>query len=204
MHVFDLSNYLQNINDAGSAVICTKVNLTEGVPSTRWGHAAATLNEKLYILGGRNEQDVNDLHEFDYNNMKWSQVELNGQMPRPRRRHSALFVSGTLIMFGGFDGSFFNDMHLLDFQKSNKQTITISPSSLERDYLSLVNNPQNADIVFSLENNQLVYGHKSLILFRSMDREIRQDLNTEIQLSKLMKTKLVPEFFSQVYYIQKG
>jgi hypothetical protein len=44
----------------------------EGIPSTRWGHAAATMGEKLYIFGGRNELDVNDLHEFDFVVNKWS------------------------------------------------------------------------------------------------------------------------------------
>ena len=52
--------------------MCTKINLTEGAPSTRWGHAASTHDGKLYILGGRNEADINDLHEFDYAKMKWN------------------------------------------------------------------------------------------------------------------------------------
>ncbi len=71
LHIFDLANFLENPADTQRTITCTKVNTTEGVPSTRWGHAAATFNEKLYILGGRNEADINDLHEFDTNTLKW-------------------------------------------------------------------------------------------------------------------------------------
>jgi hypothetical protein len=59
-------------------IICNKINVTEGIPTTRWGHAAATHNGKLYVLGGRNEQDIIDLHEFDYAKMKWSAVKVQG------------------------------------------------------------------------------------------------------------------------------
>jgi N-acetylneuraminic acid mutarotase len=97
-------------------VITTRINITEGVPSTRWGHAAATNNGKLYILGGRNDQDVCDLHEFDPVKMKWKEIEFNDPKPKPRRRHSAIILSGSLIMFGGFDGSFFNDINILDLE----------------------------------------------------------------------------------------
>jgi hypothetical protein len=55
MHVFNLQNFLENPADTTRMIMCTKINITEGVPSTRWGHAAATHNGKLYIMGGRNE-----------------------------------------------------------------------------------------------------------------------------------------------------
>lgn len=95
-------------------VLATKVNATQGVPSTRWGHAAATNEGKLYILGGRNEQDVCDLHEFDLETMKWREVIIADPKPKARRRHSAVFISGSLVMFGGFDGNFYNDLNIMD------------------------------------------------------------------------------------------
>lgn len=55
LHVFELSNFFEDPTDINRMIICTKINITEGVPSTRWGHAAAAQNGKLYILGGRNE-----------------------------------------------------------------------------------------------------------------------------------------------------
>jgi hypothetical protein len=67
MHIFDLSKFLLDPLDLANQVIVTKINVTEGAPTTRWGHAAAIDQGKLYILGGRNDQDVCDLHCFDSN-----------------------------------------------------------------------------------------------------------------------------------------
>jgi hypothetical protein len=71
-------------------------------------------------LGGRNEQDINDLHEYSHEEQVWREINVSGDLPKPRRRHSSIFVSGALVMFGGFDGNFFHDMHILDFQKPLK------------------------------------------------------------------------------------
>lgn len=114
-----------NPSVALGSITCTKVLVNEGVPSTRWGHSAAVYKEKLYILGGRNEQDIIDLHEFDAEELKWRSIDIQGPLPKARRRHSCLFVSGSLIMFGGFDGNFYNDMNILDFTKPSKQIIQI-------------------------------------------------------------------------------
>jgi hypothetical protein len=42
-------------------------------------------------------------------------------------------------MFGGFDGNFYNDLNILDFSRPNKQIINIQPSTIDMEYLSLVN-----------------------------------------------------------------
>jgi hypothetical protein len=76
-------------------------------------------------LGGRNDQDIIDLHEFDPIKMKWKELSITGPLPKARRRHSALFVSGSLVMFGGFDGNFYNDLNIVDFQTYRKQIIQI-------------------------------------------------------------------------------
>lgn len=79
MHIFDLTDYLKYYQSIPSTPInCNKVNVTEGVPSTRWGHSAATYRDKLYILGGRNEHDIIDLHEFDPLTQKWRALEIIG------------------------------------------------------------------------------------------------------------------------------
>ena len=52
LNVFDLGQFTK---DMQSPVICTKIELKENVPSTRWGHAAVCHENMLYILGGRND-----------------------------------------------------------------------------------------------------------------------------------------------------
>ena len=47
------------------------MNVKDQGPSTRWGHAATNYKGKLYIVGGRNENDVNDIHEYDPEKNQW-------------------------------------------------------------------------------------------------------------------------------------
>ena len=94
---------------------CVKLDFKRdlALPGTRWGHAAVVNDDKVYILGGRNEQDISDLYYLDFKTEKWSEIKTKHQLPKPRRRHSAVFIRGSLIMFGGFDGDFYNDLHVL-------------------------------------------------------------------------------------------
>ena len=114
VNVFDLDLFVQSDGE-NKVVDCVKLNFKGdlALPSTRWGHAAVTNDDKVYILGGRNEQDINDLHFLDFKTKKWTGIKIRHQLPKPRRRHSAVFISGSIIMFGGFDSEFFNDLHVL-------------------------------------------------------------------------------------------
>jgi hypothetical protein len=184
MHIFDMTHFIVNPGCPESRIVVTRVTVTEGVPSTRWGHAAATNEGKLYILGGRNEQDVCDLHEFDPATNKWREIEIADAKPKPRRRHSALFVCGALVMFGGFDGNFFDDLNILDLQTQGKSQLTVPKSTICEDYFSLVNNPESADIIFELNDagKSKVYAHRALVLFRLIQRELNLDPNENMPL----------------------
>jgi hypothetical protein len=59
LNVFDMENFLKHpepMVDGNNAVVCTRVDVSLNIPSTRWGHTAAVMHEhKLVILGGRND-----------------------------------------------------------------------------------------------------------------------------------------------------
>ena len=115
VNIFDLDQFVKN----GGPTTC--VRLTQPtMPDTRWGHSAAVFEDRLYILGGRNEQDISDLHCFSVEENRWSEIKLLQPVPKPRRRHSSIFVSSSLIMFGGFDGEFYNDLHILHLKQAEK------------------------------------------------------------------------------------
>lgn len=80
-------------------------------------------------------------------------------------------------MFGGFDGSFFNDVNLLDIESSNRSCIKVEPSEICKDYLSLVNNPDSADVVISINDPKQpkVFAHRGFMLFRLMSFEVNMD-----------------------------
>ena len=144
LNIFELNHFLE---DPTKHVTCTKVNVTLNIPSTRWGHAAAVMDStNLFILGGRNDNDVNDIHCFDTIKQTWTQVDIGHPIPKPRRRHSCIFVSNCLVMFGGFDGEFFNDLHVMDMEHSKRGLSThIDNSTIMADYSNMVNNPKFCD-----------------------------------------------------------
>ena len=80
-------------------------------------------NDKLIILGGRNEQDINDIHCFDIKSKSWKEIEIGHPIPKPRRRLSSILVSKSLIMFGGFDAEFYNDLHALNLDYLSNQAL---------------------------------------------------------------------------------
>jgi len=172
-------------------VKCTKLDFGKGsdVPSTRWGHSAAVHDDKVFILGGRNDRDISDLHSLDTNTMKWSKIELHAPIPKPRRRHSAIFISNSLLMFGGFDGEFYNDLHILNLNKNQKRKVFVSKSTLDSDYKNLVNEPEHSNLTFVLDtkngdgNGEVIHANKALVLFRIVERELRTQFLDQAAMS---------------------
>ena len=85
-------------------------------------------------------------------------------------------------MFGGFDGEFFNDLHVMDLEFNKRGLATpIDNSTISRDFASMVNNPKFSDIKIrvNLQNGHIYcfYLNKSLLLFRSLDKEVPVRLN---------------------------
>ena len=72
LHLFDFKKFFEF--GPSNPVTCTEINVAEGVPSTRWGHASATYKGELYILGGRNEADIIDIHKFNFKSLKWTEI----------------------------------------------------------------------------------------------------------------------------------
>jgi len=80
-------------------------------------------DDKLIILGGRNDQDINDIHCFNIRTMNWKEIKVGHPIPKPRRRLSCILVSNSLVMFGGFDSEFYNDLHALNLDIVSNQHI---------------------------------------------------------------------------------
>lgn len=106
---------------------------------------------KLVILGGRNDLDISDLHQFDIETQTWTPLEIGHPRPKPRRRHSCILVSNCLVMFGGFDGEFFNDLHVMDLEsKRGSSLMEVDDSMRESDYMKIVDSKEGHDVIFRL------------------------------------------------------
>lgn len=74
-------------------------------PTARAAHAAAVVNNKVYIFGGRHQRSrINDLHCLDMETMTWSgNIETLGNVPCGRSWHSLTVLNDTtLVLYGGF------------------------------------------------------------------------------------------------------
>ena len=152
VNVFYLNDFVKS-DGKTPQVKCVKLDFRgdSALPNTRWGHSAAVHEDRIYILGGRNEQDIGDLHCLDLNRKKWCEIDLKHQLPKPRRRHSAVFISSSLVMFGGFDGEFYNDMHILHLKEAPKMRGFNSSSTINSDYSKLVDSQDHSNIQFVLD-----------------------------------------------------
>ena len=115
----------------------------------------------MFVFGGRNSEDLNDLYSFDTETQIWKKHSFeNG--PTPRRRHSCAFVGRALFVFGGFDGNFFDDLYMLNVEPFQ---LPSPKCTYFEDLSSMVNNPDLSDFTFQL-NGESIYAHKELLLYR--------------------------------------
>lgn len=92
-------------------------------PVARAGHAAALLDDHMYIFGGKNNDDfmMNDIWRFNLTNNEWEHLKCNeADAPRGRAGHSMAVYKNHIIMFGGLYEITreLNDMYVFNVQKN--------------------------------------------------------------------------------------
>ncbi|CAL9096891.1 unnamed protein product [Musa acuminata var. zebrina] len=71
----------------------------------RHRHAAVTMDSKIYVFGGLNNEVIYScMNVLDTQTMKWSEVNISGEWPCARHSHSMVAIGSQLFMFGGYDG----------------------------------------------------------------------------------------------------
>mmetsp|Transcript_11498 Transcript_11498/g.27046 ORF Transcript_11498/g.27046 Transcript_11498/m.27046 type:complete len:370 (-) Transcript_11498:132-1241(-) len=88
-----------------------------GRPPARYRMGMVASGSKLYIFGGSNGTDLNDLHEFDTALGSWTDLSprSRGTPPSPRSSLGMAATDTQLFFFGGWsDVSDVNDLHAFD------------------------------------------------------------------------------------------
>ena len=84
----------------------------------RYGLTALTLNNKLYIFGGKTKYSttsvLNGLEVFSFNNNTHPSNFLSGDSPENRRNHIAIFIGAQMFIHGGINenGKVLNDSYI--------------------------------------------------------------------------------------------
>ena len=101
---------------------------TDNPIENRYGHTALSMNNKLYIFGGKtkylNTSYMNNLDIFSFVERKIINCQINGEKPENRKSHIAIFVGTQMLIHGGInvdgkilDDSYLFNMHTLTWNK---------------------------------------------------------------------------------------
>lgn len=109
------------------------------IPAPREGHAAAIVDDVMYIFGGRTEEgaDLGDLAAFRISSMRWYTFQNMGPSPSPRSGHSMTAYGKQIVVLAGEPSTATREaqdlaiVYLLDTSKiryPNDQQIQSTPS----------------------------------------------------------------------------
>ena len=101
---------------------------TDNPIENRYGHTALSMNNKLYIFGGKtkylNTSYMNNLDIFSFAERKIINCQINGEKPENRKSHIAVFIGPQMLIHGGInvdgkilDDSYLFNMHTLTWNK---------------------------------------------------------------------------------------
>ncbi|KAK7064380.1 cell polarity protein [Favolaschia claudopus] len=109
------------------------------IPSPREGHAAALVDDVIYIFGGRgvDGKDLGDLAAFKISNQRWYMFQNMGPSPTGRSGHAMACVGPKVYVLGGesFTPSKTDDsglVHVLDTKQIKYPTTQPAPQNVAR------------------------------------------------------------------------
>ena len=81
----------------------TQLDTIGDIPLPREGHAAALVDDVMYIFGGRTKEgtDLGDLATFRISSKRWSTFRNIISSPSPRSGHSMTTYGKQIILIGG-------------------------------------------------------------------------------------------------------
>ncbi|EIW73669.1 hypothetical protein TREMEDRAFT_59843 [Tremella mesenterica DSM 1558] len=83
--------------------VWTELSCIGYIPTPREGHAAAIVDDVIYVFGGRdvNGKDLGDLAAFKISNHRWFMFQNMGPAPSARSGHSMVAAHGRIFVLGG-------------------------------------------------------------------------------------------------------
>ncbi|CAI4211031.1 unnamed protein product [Parascedosporium putredinis] len=107
LYLFGGTNGYQWFNDVWSydpsSNAWSQLDCIGYIPVPREGHAAAIVDDVMYIFGGRTEDgtDLGDLAAFRISSRRWYTFQNMGPSPSPRSGHSMTAVAKSVVVVGG-------------------------------------------------------------------------------------------------------
>eukprot|EP00434_Breviolum_minutum_P020958 symbB.v1.2.018488.t1/scaffold1477.1/size133841/2 len=151
MYVFGgYDSNLLNINDLHffdrQANRWSQLSPSGTAPAARKGHTSvwSDVADGMYVFGGVGRNFLNDLHFFDRQANRWSQLSPSGTAPAARGWHTSVWsdVADGMYVFGGWDGGKpLNDLHFYDRQTTIPKTTAAAATTATTSQTSLTTTP---------------------------------------------------------------
>ncbi|KAF9245405.1 galactose oxidase, partial [Melanogaster broomeanus] len=103
----------------------TELQCIGSIPSPREGHAAAAVDNVIYIFGGRgvDGQDLGDLVALKVSNQRWYKFPDMGPTPSARSGHAMASMGSRVFVLGGDDHGI---IHVLDTSMSHHHSVSLN------------------------------------------------------------------------------
>ncbi|KAL4241731.1 hypothetical protein ABKN59_000783 [Abortiporus biennis] len=153
--------------------VWTELNCIGFIPSPREGHAAALVDDVIYVFGGRgvDGKDLGDLGAFKLSNQRWYMFQKMGPAPSARSGHAMASMGTRVFVLGGLGGESINLakpedptlVHVLDtkhikYPDSNKAPPTGPPTGPSRKSSVTAQPPNPNQMAQRSTSPQLVNG----------------------------------------------
>ncbi|WVQ80675.1 hypothetical protein IAT38_002780 [Cryptococcus sp. DSM 104549] len=129
----------------------TELSCIGYIPLPREGHAAAVVDDTVYIFGGRDVKgkDLGDLAAFKLSNQRWYMFQNMGPAPTARSGHAMVAAHGKIFIVGGEANQTLTDarddpamIHILDTSKIKYPADSVPPGQRVKSTASIGDSPQ--------------------------------------------------------------
>ena len=119
---------------------------------SRYGHSMCSYNGKIYIYGGRNDEDrlMKEVSCFDISTSSWVNCHTSGQAPDASLGHSCTLIGSTMFIHGGFcsiESKCTNTLHGLNLETLIWKLYPCAGTNVEERFLHTATAVGNYKIV---------------------------------------------------------
>ncbi|WWC88764.1 uncharacterized protein L201_003677 [Kwoniella dendrophila CBS 6074] len=167
----------------------TELSCIGYIPLPREGHAAAIVDDTIYVFGGRDVKgkDLGDLAAFKLSNQRWYMFQNMGPSPTPRSGHAMVAAAGKIFVVGGEANQALTEvrddpaqMHILDTTKIKYPPDTQPP----RNASSLQNHSSSGHSQQSQQSNDQVQAQRPSSRNDTPPKNVQQRSNETPQSAK--------------------
>eukprot|EP01080_Neovahlkampfia_damariscottae_P001229 gene1229-11319_t len=143
LYTFDIKKLKWNKIEINNTLKQDDNDDDENIPSERFGSSLIFNSKKntIFLFGGFDKENeyLNDLHEFDFKTLEWKLTEDDGDLPEKRIGQSVCKFGDLLYLSNGFDGEiYFQDLYEFNMETSIWTLIFDSSEIKERANHSLI------------------------------------------------------------------